>query len=71
MPDVYEPGLRRAKRFLQYAHAAYQGVTPPWPDDNAPPEMFAWFVHNVQTVDQGARISQDFFVISSMEMPSA
>lgn len=71
MPDVYEPGLRRAKRFLQYAHAAYQGATPPWPDDSAPPEMFAWFVHNVQTVDQGARISQDFFVIRSMEMPSA
>ncbi|WP_145608002.1 DUF2235 domain-containing protein [Yersinia rochesterensis] len=71
VPDVYEPGLRRAKRFLQYAHAAYQGGTPPWPDDSAPPEMFAWFVHNVQTVDQGARISQDFFVIRSMEMPSA
>ncbi|WP_145591599.1 phospholipase effector Tle1 domain-containing protein [Yersinia rochesterensis] len=70
VPDVYEPGLRRAKRFLQYAHAAYQGVTPPLSDDNAPPEMFAWFVHNVQTVDQGAHISQDFFVIRSMEMPS-
>ena len=36
------------------------------------PEMYAWFVHDLQTVDKGAAvISQDFFVIRSMEMPEA
>ncbi|MFZ1872580.1 MAG: hypothetical protein WAU54_07365 [Chania sp.] len=64
---VYGPALRRAKKFLDYAHAAYQGLPQPLPDDSAPPEIYAWFVHDVQKVDKGARISQDFFVVRSME----
>lgn len=26
VPEVYAPGLRRAKRFLEYAHTAYRGL---------------------------------------------
>ncbi|WP_416347514.1 hypothetical protein [Acerihabitans sp. TG2] len=70
VPQVYKPALRRAKIFLEYAHTAYQGLPLPCPDDHAPPELFAWFVHDVQTVDRGARISQDFLVIRPMETPS-
>jgi hypothetical protein len=70
-PDVYGPADRRAKRFLEYAHAAYLGEAQPFPIDNAPSEMYAWFVHDLQTVEKGATISQDFLVIRSMEMPTA
>lgn len=71
MPDVYTPALRRAKKFLAYSQAAYQGLPPPLPEDSAPSQMYAWFVHDVQTVEKGRGISQDFLVIRSMEMPSA
>src|SRR5471030_786283 len=71
VPDVYGPALSRAKRFLGYAHAAYQNLPQPLPYDTAPPEMYAWFVHDVQTVERGAQISQDFLVIRSMEKPDA
>ena len=71
VPNVYGPALWRAKRFLEYFHAANLGKPRPLPLDTAPPEMYAWFVHNLQTVDKGAGISQDFFVIRSMEMPEA
>ncbi|VEA64706.1 Uncharacterized conserved protein [Serratia plymuthica] len=71
VPDVYGPALNRAKRFLGYAQAAYQSLPQPLPYDTAPPEMYAWFVHDVQTVERGARISQDFLVIRSMEKPEA
>ncbi|WP_374256780.1 hypothetical protein [Yokenella regensburgei] len=70
-PEVYGPADRRAKRFLEYAHAAYLGEAQPFPIDNAPSEMYAWFVHDLQTVEKGATISQDFLVIRSMEMPTA
>lgn len=70
-PHVYDHALWRAKRFLNYASAAYQGKPQPFPIDAAPPEMYAWFVHDLQTVEKGAGISQDFFVIRSMEMPIA
>lgn len=69
VPEVYGPALRRAKRFLEYAHAAYHGAPQPIPFDRAPPEMYAWFVHNIQSVDKGATISQDSLVIRSMEKP--
>ena len=71
VPEVYGPALRRAKRFLEYAHAAYHGAPQPIPFDRAPPEMYAWFVHNIQSVDKGATISQDFLVIRSMEKPQS
>nr|EKX8505242.1 DUF2235 domain-containing protein [Citrobacter sedlakii] len=71
VPNVYGPALWRAKRFLDYFHAAYLGKPQPFPIDAAPPEMYAWFVHDLQTVEKGAGISQDFFVIRSMEMPEA
>lgn len=71
VPEVYDSALRRAKRFLDYFHAANLGKPQPFPIDTAPPEMYAWFVHDLQTVDKGAGISQDFFVIRSMEMPEA
>lgn len=70
-PHVYDHALWRAKRFLNCASAAYQGIPQPFPIDAAPPEMYAWFVHDLQTVEKGAGISQDFFVIRSMEMPIA
>ncbi|WP_312347316.1 DUF2235 domain-containing protein [Leclercia sp.] len=70
-PDVYGPALWRAKRFLHYFHAANLGKPKPFPIDTAPPEMYAWFVHDLQTVDKGASISQNFFVIRTMEMPEA
>ncbi|MCW2456955.1 UNVERIFIED_ORG: hypothetical protein M2414_004716 [Rahnella aquatilis] len=69
VPDVYDPALRRAKRFLDYAHAAYQGLPQPLPQDTAPSAMYSWFVHDRQTVEKGAGISQDFLVIRSMEKP--
>ncbi|MEE9682339.1 hypothetical protein V4841_21260 [Lelliottia amnigena] len=71
VPKVYGPALRRAKCFLEYSHAAHLGKPRPLPLDTAPPEMYAWFVHDLQTVEKGAGISQDFFVIRSMEMPEA
>lgn len=71
VPNVYGPALWRAKRFLDYFHAVNLGKPQPFPIDTAPPEMYAWFVHDLQTVDKGAGISQDFFVIRSMEMPEA
>ena len=71
VPNVYRPALWRAKRFLDYFHAANLGKPQPFPIDTAPPEMYAWFVHDLQTVDRGAGISQDFFVIRSMEKPEA
>ncbi|WHZ40842.1 DUF2235 domain-containing protein [Rahnella bonaserana] len=71
VPDVYIPALRRAKKFLTYGHAAYEGLPPPWPEDSAPSEIYAWFVHDVQKVDKGAGISEDFLVIRSMEMPES
>jgi len=71
VPNVYGPALRRAKCFLEYSHAAHLGKPRPLPLDTAPPEMYAWFVHDLQTVEKGAGISQDFFVIRSMEMPEA
>lgn len=71
VPNVYGPALWRAKRFLDYFHAANLGKPQPFPIDTAPSEMYAWFVHDLQTVDKGAVISQDFFVIRSMEMPEA
>lgn len=71
VPNVYGPALWRAKRFLDYFHAANLGKPQPFPIDTAPPEMYAWFVHDLQTVDKGAGISQDFFVIRSMEKPEA
>lgn len=71
VPNVYGPALWRAKRFLDYSHAAYLGKPQPIPIDTVPPEMYAWFVHDLQTVEKGTDISQDFFVIRSMEMPKA
>lgn len=70
IPDVYGPALTRALRFLDYAHAAFLEQPQPLPYYSAPPEMYAWFVHDLQTVDKGASISQDFLVIRSMENPS-
>ena len=71
VPNVYGPALWRAKRFLDYSHAAHLGKPQPFPIDTVPPEMYAWFVHDLQTVEKGTGISQDFFVIRSMEMPEA
>ncbi|WP_341864805.1 hypothetical protein [Kosakonia pseudosacchari] len=68
-PDVYGPALRRARRFLDYAHAAFHNQPQPFPADTAPSEMYAWFVHDIQTVEKNAIISQDFLVIRSMERP--
>jgi len=71
VPDVYGPALRRARRFIEYARAAYHGLPQPLPQDTAPPEMYAWFVHDRQTIEKGGGISQDFLVIRSMEKPEA
>lgn len=71
VPNVYGPALWRAKRFLDYSHAAHLGKPQLFPIDTVPPEMYAWFVHDLQTVEKGTGISQDFFVIRSMEMPEA
>ncbi|MFZ4833758.1 hypothetical protein [Rouxiella sp. Mn2063] len=69
IPAVYIPALRRAKVFLNYSQAAYQGLPLPLPEDSAPSELYAWFVHDIQKVDKGARITQDFLIIRSMETP--
>lgn len=69
LPEVYGPALWRAKRFLNYFHAANLGKPQPFAIDTAPPEMYAWFVHDLQTVEKRAGISQNFFVIRAMEMP--
>lgn len=69
VPDVYIPALRRAKRFLAYAQAAYLKEPAPLPFDHAPPEIYAWFMHDIQTIDKGAGITEDFFIVRSLEMP--
>jgi hypothetical protein len=69
LPAVYGPALRRARKFLDYAHSAFEGLPQPLPNDTAPSEMYSWFVHNLQTVEKGASISQDFLVVRSMETP--
>lgn len=69
VPDIYRPALRRARRFLDYAHAAYLNQPQPFPEDSAPSEMYAWFVHDIQRVEKGAVVSQDFLVIRSLENP--
>jgi len=71
VPDIYGPALRRAKRFLKYAHAAYLNQPQPFPEDSAPSEMYAWFVHDIQKVEKGAAVSQGFLVIRSLENPEA
>lgn len=67
VPDIYRPALRRARRFLDYAHAAYLGQPQPFPEDNAPSDMYAWFIHNRQATGKDVGISQDFLVIRSLE----
>ena len=69
VPDIYRPALRRARRFLDYAHAAYHGQPQPFPEDNAPSDMYAWFIHNRQATGNEVGISQDFLVIRSLEKP--
>ncbi|EMH1276820.1 DUF2235 domain-containing protein [Enterobacter hormaechei] len=69
VPNVYKPALRRARRFLDYAHAAYLGQPQPFPEDNAPSDMYAWFIHNRQATGNDVGISQDFLVIRSLEKP--
>ena len=69
VPDIYRPALRRARRFLDYAHAAYLGQPQPFPEDNAPSDMYAWFIHNRQATGNDVGISQDFLVIRSLEKP--
>lgn len=63
LPDVYVPGYRRAKIFLAYAHAASLKKPIPLPDDYAPGEIFAYFVHDIQAVDRSAPITEEFFLI--------
>lgn len=67
--DIYRPALRRARRFLDYAYAAYLGQPQPFPEDTAPSEMYSWFIHNRQAAGKDVGISQDFFVIRSLEKP--
>lgn len=69
VPNIYRPALRRARRFLDYAHAAYLGQPQPFPEDNAPSEMYVWFIHSRQAVGKDVNISQDFLVIRSLEKP--
>lgn len=69
VPDIYRPALRRARRFLNYAHAAYLGQPQPFPEDNTPSEMYAWFIHSRQATIKDVGISQDFLVIRSLEKP--
>ncbi|MCY0771112.1 DUF2235 domain-containing protein [Enterobacter cloacae complex sp. 2022EL-00788] len=71
VPAVYGPVLRRAKRFLDYAQAAWRSLPLPLPLDTAPPEMYAWFIHDRQSMEKCGGISQDFLVIRSMENPEA
>lgn len=65
LPDVYGPGYRRAQIFLAYAyaHAASLKKPIPLPDDYAPAEIFAYFVHDIQAVDRSAPITEEFFLI--------
>jgi len=71
LPDIYRPALRRARRFLNYAQAAYLGQPQPFPEDNAPSEMYAWFIHSRQATEKNAGISEDFLVIRSLEKPES
>ena len=66
-PGVYDLAWRRAKNFLAYAQAAYEGKPQPLPEDNAPGEIFASLVHDLQTVSAGATITEDFLVVRSMD----
>lgn len=68
-PNIYIPALRRAEQFLEYSHCAYQKKPMPISTDNAPAEMYAWLVHDIQKVDPAASISVDFLAIRSIEIP--
>ncbi|EOL9077392.1 hypothetical protein QMS56_19685 [Cronobacter malonaticus] len=70
-PDVYEPAYQRAKWFHKCRINAYLGDAPPQPWFTATPEIFAYFVHDLITVDRGARISRDFLVVRASEIPQA
>ncbi|ELY4775738.1 DUF2235 domain-containing protein [Cronobacter turicensis] len=70
-PDVYEPAYQRAKWFHQCRINAYLGEAPPQPWFTATPEIFAYFVHDLITVDRGARISRDFLVVRASEIPQS
>ncbi|ELY4094988.1 DUF2235 domain-containing protein [Cronobacter sakazakii] len=70
-PDVYEPAYQRAKWFHQCRINAYLGEAPPQPWFTATPEIFAYFVHDLITVDRGASISRDFLVVRASEIPQA
>lgn len=69
VPNIYEPALRRARRFIGYAQAAFLDQPQPLSEDVAPSEMYAWFVHDRQAVQNDGGISEDFLVIRSMEKP--
>jgi len=63
LPDIYGPGYRRAKKFLDYARAASLKEPMPLPDDYAPAEIFSYFIHDIQAIDKSASISEEFFLI--------
>jgi len=68
-PNVYIPAFKRAKRFLEYSHCAYQNKPMPASSDHTPNEIFSWLIHDIQKVDPDASINQDFLVIRSVETP--
>lgn len=69
-PGVYGLAVLRAKKFHEYGVTAYMGLPAPLPYDSAPPEIYAWFVHHLLTVERGGRITDDFFMVRTLEMPS-
>ncbi|MFP2516648.1 hypothetical protein [Buttiauxella agrestis] len=68
-PKIYIPAFKRAERFLEYSHCAYQNKPMPPSADHAPGEIFSWLIHDIQKVDPDASITQDFLVIRSVENP--
>ena len=66
-PEIYGRALKRAEQYLNYYHCAYRGDNMPAPTDHAPDEIFAYFVHDVWTLEPTAMINQDFFVIRAAD----
>ena len=65
--NVYEPACARAQYFIDCGGFGYRGEVQPPHWDSAPPEIYSWFVHDIQTLLERDSITKEFFRIRWME----
>lgn len=64
MENIHLPACERAKHFVACGTAGYNGEPLPMQSYSAPPELYAWFLHDVQ---RPKGIDQEYFYIRWME----